>query len=296
MNKIYDHVHQLPRPSVTSVTLLGNNFDDATVEMLLKLKEEKPSLITLCGLALDQTEANFKGMNLRPADARLLAPEIIVRASLTSLNLSDNNLAGETGYVKATAVQGPSFNVGDRVIYQGCEMIVSKGIDSDGEIKMVNLSGVKALAHALRVNPSLTSVNLLKNRLETEAASVLLKVKEEKPMLRTLCGLTHAETKLDYRNQGLGQADAMLLAPEISVMTSLTSVNLLGNHFDTKDASMLLKVKEEKPMLRTLCGLTHAETELSYFNQRLGPADAMLLAPEISVMASVTSVRAFRNS
>ena len=53
---------------------------------------------------------------------------------------------------------------------------------------------------------------------------------------------------------------------------------------------MLLKVKEEKPMLRTLCGLTHAETELSYFNQRLGPADAMLLAPEISVMASLTRV------
>ena len=73
------------RPSVTSVMLLGNNFDDATVEMLLKLKEEKPSLISLCGLALDQTEANFKGMHLRPADARLLAPEIIVRPSLTSV-------------------------------------------------------------------------------------------------------------------------------------------------------------------------------------------------------------------
>ena len=94
MNKIYDHVHQLPRPSVTSVTLLGNNFvfDDATVEMLLKLKEEKPSLISLCGLALDQTEANFKRLNLRPADARLLASEIIVRPSLTSINLSNNNL------------------------------------------------------------------------------------------------------------------------------------------------------------------------------------------------------------
>jgi hypothetical protein len=72
-------------PSVTSVTLLGNNFDDATVEMLLKLKREKPSLISLCGLALDQTEANFKRLNLRPADARLLAPEIIVRPSLTEV-------------------------------------------------------------------------------------------------------------------------------------------------------------------------------------------------------------------
>jgi hypothetical protein len=77
-------------PSVTSVTLLGNSFDNATVEMLLKLKEEKPSLISLCGLALDQTEANFKGMHLRPADARLLAPEIIVRPSLTRVNVRNN--------------------------------------------------------------------------------------------------------------------------------------------------------------------------------------------------------------
>jgi hypothetical protein len=53
---------------------------------------KKPSLISLCGLALDQTEANFKRLNLRPADARLLASEIIVRPSLTSINLSNNNL------------------------------------------------------------------------------------------------------------------------------------------------------------------------------------------------------------
>ena len=88
--------------------------------------------------------------------------------------------------------------------------------------------GPKAIAEAIRVTTSLTSINLLKNRLGTEAASVLLKVKEEKPMLRTLCGLTHAETELDYNDQGLRPADAMLLAPEISVMTSVTSVSVMG--------------------------------------------------------------------
>ena len=45
--------------SLTSVSLLANTFDDATVAMLLKLKEEKPALLTLCGLKPDQTEANF---------------------------------------------------------------------------------------------------------------------------------------------------------------------------------------------------------------------------------------------
>ena len=42
--------------SVTSVSLLANRFDDATVAMLLKLKAEKPALTTLCGLKPDQTQ------------------------------------------------------------------------------------------------------------------------------------------------------------------------------------------------------------------------------------------------
>ena len=71
--------------SLTSVSLLGNKFDEETAEMLLKVKEAKPTLATLCGLKPDQTEAAFNGWGLGPADARLLAPEIGVSASLTSV-------------------------------------------------------------------------------------------------------------------------------------------------------------------------------------------------------------------
>ena len=71
--------------SVTSVSLLANRFDDATVAMLLKLKAEKPALTTLCGLKPDQTDANFSNWGLTPQDTKLLAPEILVHASLTSV-------------------------------------------------------------------------------------------------------------------------------------------------------------------------------------------------------------------
>ena len=53
--------------------------------MLLKLKEENPTLTTLCGLKPDQSEADFRGWGLTPQDAKLLAPEILVHASLTSV-------------------------------------------------------------------------------------------------------------------------------------------------------------------------------------------------------------------
>ena len=71
--------------SMTSVSLLANRFDDETVAMLLKLKEEKPTLTTLCGLKPDQTDANFLGWGLTQQDAKLLAPEILVHASLTKV-------------------------------------------------------------------------------------------------------------------------------------------------------------------------------------------------------------------
>ena len=53
--------------------------------MLLQLKEEKPNLTTLCGLKPDQTEVEFHYRVLTPQDAKLLAPEILVHASITSV-------------------------------------------------------------------------------------------------------------------------------------------------------------------------------------------------------------------
>ena len=76
----------------------------------------------------------------------------------------------------------------------------------------------------------------------------------------------------------------------MGVSQSLTAVNLLSNQFNTDSAAMLLKIKDEKPQLVSLCGLTHEETELNLCGKRLGPADAMLLAPEIIVSQSLSKV------
>ena len=84
--------------------------------------------------------------------------------------------------------------------------------------------GITAIAEALKVTASITSVNVLSNKLDMESANLLLKVKAEKPNLCTLCGLTHNETELDLKYNGLGPGDAKLLAAEILVMPSLTSV------------------------------------------------------------------------
>ena len=100
-------------------------------------------------------------------------------------------------------------------------------------------------------------------------------------------------TELDLSYKGVGVPGALVLAELLPVSTSLTSVSLLRNGFDTEAAAMLLKVKEDHPKLKTLCGFSHEEKELDLngFNKtKLGAADAMLIAPELGVMASITQV------
>ena len=99
-----------------------------------------------------------------------------------------------------------------------------------GELRGTYTSeGFTAIVNALKVTPSVTSVDVLFNQLDVDSADLLLKVKVEKPNLRTLCGLTHEETELDLSFRSLGPGDAKLLAPEISVITSVTSIDLSSN-------------------------------------------------------------------
>ena len=64
-------------------------------------------------------------------------------------SLESNNLVGETGYIKTSEVQGSSFEVGAKVTYEGREMTVSMAPDSDGEMKMIDLSGFIVFAACL---------------------------------------------------------------------------------------------------------------------------------------------------
>ena len=67
-------------------------------------------------------------------------------------------MVGETDYVNKSKVEGSSFEVGAKVTYEGREMTVSKAPDNDGDIKMVDMSGVLAFAASLPECKSLTSL------------------------------------------------------------------------------------------------------------------------------------------
>ena len=127
--------------------------------------------------------------------------------------------------------------------------------------------------------------------MDVAAAESLVAAVKDKDI--SLAGIKPNQTTANFAGWELKPPDAVLLASDLSkagVTGSVTSVNVLSNSLDVESADLLLKVKAEKSHLRTLCGLTHTETELDLSHSLLGPGDAKLLAHEISVIGSITEV------
>ena len=189
--------------------------------------------------------------NLGVEGAKVVAEMGAVSQSLTSIDLSSNKLAGETSYVKATQVQGTSFEVGDKVTYEGREMTVSKGKDSDGEIKMIDLSGVRALADSLAVRGSLTHCDVRHNNISGNGATQLsaavlanskIEVFNEIPIKEMRAD---SLTTLDLSGKGIGVEGGMVVAGLVPVAGSLTVADLRYNELDTESARTLATVAKE---------------------------------------------------
>ena len=179
--------------------------------------------------------------NIGPAGGKLIAEALCtsVTGALTSLNLSSNNLCPvteETGYIKASQVQGSSFNEGDKVVYQGKEMIVSKAKDRDGDIKMTNLpdmTGLNALADAFRVNGSLTSIDVRGNKITGDGAAQLSAAVLGNLKIEMFNGIPIKEmradsiTELDLKDKMIGDEGGMVVAGLIPAM-SLAELRLGG--------------------------------------------------------------------
>jgi hypothetical protein len=89
-----------------------------------------------------------------------------------SLDISNNSIVAEK-QVKEADCQGASFNAGDLVQYQGEECPVSYTWN-DGDIKIMLLSGIKALADGIKNNGALLVLSLKKNSLGIKDAGAAI--------------------------------------------------------------------------------------------------------------------------
>eukprot|EP00966_Prymnesium_polylepis_P220234 5094972-Prymnesium_polylepis.1 len=191
--------------------------------MLLTFKQERPSIVTLCGLALDQTEANFAGQALNPADANILALEIAVRPSLKRLLIGNNGIGDKGCTAVALAMQQTKsckikeLNLAENKIGAQEAILLAAMMAVRGSLTQINLSGnfirgyydvqqakfistpegPKAIADAIRIRGSLTVADLRFNQLDTESATMLATVAKEKKIF--LCGITPEQTEANLQ-------------------------------------------------------------------------------------------------
>jgi hypothetical protein len=76
--------------------------------------------------------------------------------------------------------------------------------------------------------------------------------------------------------------------------TELKHCNLLKNNLDVESATMLAKIGTEKGIM--LSGMKRDQTEASFSNQSLQPADAILIGSDLQFMAVVTDLDLGSNS
>ena len=158
-------------PSLTALSVASNAITGSYAQQLADAVLTHPSLEDFSGLPLVAMRADAQGSALDLPERGLGVPEALVLAqllhttcaTLAELNVDSNRLAGQTNHVKASKVGGTSFSVGDAVTYLGVDMIISQGRDGGGDIKLVDMSGAKALADGIATAPALRCVSIRDN-------------------------------------------------------------------------------------------------------------------------------------
>jgi hypothetical protein len=98
------------------------------------------------------------------------------------------------------------------------------------------VTACQAVATILADSTSITVVDLRYNSLDSESATILANIAKEKNI--SLCGIKPEQTEADFTpgsNRGyiLNAADAILLAADLTVRPSVTSVRALGNSWSS---------------------------------------------------------------
>ena len=97
--------------------------------------------------------------------------------------------------------------------------------------------------------------------------------------------------ELVLNGNGITATGAASVAAYLAISAELTVVNVLNNELNVESASMLAEVAKQKGI--SLCGIKPDQTTADFSVQGLKPADAILLASDLSqagVSAELTKI------
>ena len=225
-------------------------------------------------LPMGTTSLDLRNKRIGPVAAIMLAGIIKFNGSLTECNLQSNGLGQEGWTAIFTALRDSKVSK-----ISTWDLHAEEGIQESVEV----------LAEYISVSASLTECNVCGNELDSESATLLSKAAREKRVM--LFGMKHDQTEADFSGQGLGSADAILIASDLSASGSMTECNVLYNDLDIESATMLVEAVKDKDI--SLSGIKPDQKSADYNgfgHLRLKPPDAILLASDLSKAGATASL------
>jgi hypothetical protein len=231
---------------------MGNRMGTEQLSKLQEIMRLRPSLISLCGIADNATEADLSGLGMDAADAIVLAAELPNKGALTTVNLVNNSigieqaqhfvtllkehptlksLCGNTGDETELDMSGKKMGSSDVTML--CPKIIGNMSLlclslADNSLGFAPFDGCKALAQALKGNSVITELNISNNHLvhydRSGIADLVNAIKDMGVLSKfTFSGdsidgpckpvtMVVSMAEADMSGAGLGVSGAMLLA------------------------------------------------------------------------------------
>eukprot|EP00900_Chrysochromulina_parva_P017261 jgi/Chrpa1/25536/Chrysochromulina_OHIO_Genome00026003-RA len=235
------------------------------------------------------TQLSLNGNKLGDASGCALAVSLRTNTTLAQLDLGDNELGAESGKAMVEALK--TSTTLRKVTLDGFVLSIA-GLTTATYITLSkkglgDASGI-VIAHLITRNPSLRQLSLYGNKLG-DASGCALAV-----ALQTSTTLA----QLDLGGNELGAESGRAMVEALKTNTTLHTVTLDGfvlsiaeltllkNNLDVESATMLAKIGAERGIMHS--GMKRDQTEVSFFNQSLQPADAILIGSDLQFMAALT--------
>ena len=89
--------------AMVTINVMGNKIGKEQLSKLQEMMQARPTLVSLCGIADDATEANLSFLGMDADDAVVLTDELSAKGALASLDISGNSI-GEPEASQITAL------------------------------------------------------------------------------------------------------------------------------------------------------------------------------------------------
>ena len=146
--------------ALQTLNVMGNRIGKDQLSQLRVLKAAHPTLVSLCGIAKDATEANLSGLGMDANDAIAMANELASHRALAKVDASDNTMFGGGCTGASRALSG---------VLRTHPTLVTVNLANTN----MHAHDAKIVAAGIRAGRVVTSLNLSSNELGAEGAQHL---------------------------------------------------------------------------------------------------------------------------